>query len=87
MFLCVSPDVRLAKHCVQHGQVGRVRGQGGRIRNGSDMVVKVRDKVGVVAGHGVDPPGLGVRNQVFVSDGLLGGGHGDHPRLRGGGDS
>ena len=58
LFLGVSPDVRLAEHCVQHGQVGRVRGQGGRIRNGSDMVVKVGAQVRVVAGHGVNPPRL-----------------------------
>ena len=49
LLLWISLDVSLAEHRVQHGQVGRVRGQAGRVSNGSHMVVEVGGQVRVDA--------------------------------------
>ena len=48
LLLGVLLDVSLGKHGIKHGQVGGVGRQTGRVSNCSDMVVKIRDDIGVV---------------------------------------
>ena len=47
-------------------------------------MVDVGGHVRVVTGCSVDPPHLGLGNQFSMGDGLLRGGHGNHPCIHGG---
>ena len=48
LMLNISPDISLAKHCVEHAEVSSVRRETGCVRDMLDMVVEIGVQVCVV---------------------------------------
>ena len=48
LFLWMTPDISLGKHRIQHGQVGGMGRETGGVGDGSDMMVEIRNNIGVV---------------------------------------